>query len=654
MKSTPSNPIALRLKPRIHTPASAMVALTSLTALTALLLLAGCGGSPSGQAAAAAATVPPTGLSGSVAVGAPITGGTLRILDADGTAVAHDVAVGADGSFAIPLLSGKPPFRIEACGYAGANYQCLYSVAQGVGTANVTPLTNAAVLLASGQAPADLMAGANSVLDGAAVAGAQAQLRAGLSGVLSGNVASDFDFITGPLAAGSRSGYDKVLDAVGVSTGVDAKPFVQITPRLGSGNLYLEQGSTVGAVTAATGASELSLGGLETLFARMTQALSGPAACSSGLAAELASGARMSSDDGETLSGATAVAAGLCQMFASQEMFGSRLLSPTLGRCELGGSQPVCRVSFVLQDSEGGVQPVGNGMGVTRENGAWKFLGDVEPIQLHASAKAQRDVRVDGDTAATTYARAIAFDIQAVAGLQCAQVVQRNADQALVTVAWYKRWSAGVPRLSLWQQNGYSNERSLDPNAGALRSADDTWVALPEGEAGDAVVRNFFRGGRSVTVNTFGDDACSVPFAIGGRTSFEVEVEGVPPVWAAMPSLPWADLTAAGRQALLGLALDANASGTLEAAWSFSHGPLGLNGGSVCSDRAQCGEGGSGRIADVRLRPGATSASIAVHNGTSPLPATGYKMLALYGRTGDGLDLQSNAIACPPGTNECH
>ena len=121
-----------------------------------------------------------------------------------------------------------------------------------------------------------------------------------------------------------------------------------------------------------------------------------------------------------------------------------------------------------------------------------------------------------------------------------------------------------------------------------------------------------------------------------------------------MPSLPWTDLTVAGRQALLDLALDANAGTTLNLAWTFGHGTLGLDSGSVCSDRAQCGQGGSGRIADFRLRPGATSAAIAVSNGGTALPATSYKMLALYGRTGDGLDLQSNAIACTPGTIECH
>jgi len=41
-------------------------------------------------------------------------------------------------------------------------------------------------------------------------------------------------------------------------------------------------------------------------------------------------------------------------------------------------------------------------------------------------------------------------------------------------------------------------------------------------------------------------------------------------------------------------------------------------------------------------------------NRSTPVEAGGYKMLSLYGRTADGVDLQSNAIMCPTGTVECH
>jgi len=632
-------------------------------ALSALCLavLSACGSDGSSTPAAPVVVVPTSQLSGSVAVGAPITDGKLRVIDATGTVVASDIAVGSDGGYTIPTLTGTAPYRIEACGYAGANYQCIYSVAQGPGTANVTPLTSATVLLATNLAPGDVMGATGPALDTASVNAAQDRLRTSLASVMSGNVPTHFDFIGGNLSGGSRTGYDKVLDSIGVNTGVDGGPFVQITPRLGSGNIYLDQTTTAGVVTVAQGSGALPLGGLETLFRGMSAAMASANACgnaNTGMATFMAATARFSDDSGNAIVGGANVGAGLCAMFAQQDMFGSTLLSPTLGRCELGGAAPVCRVSFVLKSPgpDGGIEPVGQGMGVTLVGGVWKFLGDMEVVQIHASAKAQRDVifQNDGSTS-TTFSRAIAFDIPPVPGVQCAQVAQRNAAQELVTIAYYKPYGAGVRRLSLWQQNAFSNQRSLDPLVGALRSGDDTWVALPDGTEGDAVVRNFFRGGRTVTVSLFGDDACSTPFTVSNQSVFEVEVEGVPPVSTEMASLPWTDLTPTAQQALFDLTLAPQASGTYNAAWVFSHGAMALNGATVCVDRAQCGDGGEGRInVDRRFSPSATSAAISLANHSIAVEATSYKMLALYGRTGDGLDLQSNAIACPPGGAECH
>lgn len=631
----------------------------ALSALS-LGLLAACGGSPSSSGGAPVVNPPATALSGTVAVGAPITDGVVRVLDANGTVVASGIVVAADGSYTIPTLTGTAPYRIEACGYAGPNYQCIYSVAQGPGTANVTPLTTATVLLATQQTPADLMSGSASGLTPGAVDAAQDRLRSSLSGVMAGNVANGFDFIGGSLDAGSRSGYDRVLDSIGVNTGLDdTTPFVQITPRLGSGNIYLDPTTTSGSVTVASGAASLSLTGLETLFQGMSAAMQSSQACASsstGLATFLAANARMSDEDGNALVGPAQVGAGLCGMFGSQEMFGSRLLSPTLGKCDLTGANPVCRVSFVLQTPEGAVEQVGQGMGVTREAGTWKFMGDMDPVQIHASAKAQRDVIFADGATTITYARALAFDIPAVNGLECAQVSQRDASSSAVTLAWYKNYGHGARRLSLWQQNTMSNQRSLDPLVGALRNGDDTWVALPDGTDGDTVVRNFFRGGRSVTVSLFSDANCSVPFAVSGVSTFEVEVEGVPPTTAALPNLPWTDLTPVAREALFNLTLAANAAGSYDAAWTLGHGPLAVNGATFCTDRAQCGEGGAGRISqERRFAPSATSGTITLQNGATPVQATSYKMLALYGRTGDGLDLQSNAIVCPPNSgNQCH
>ena len=619
----------------------------TLPTLALAAALAACSHGPDATPA-----TPSNQITGTVAVGAPITNGMLRILDADGNVVASDVAIDADGRYAAVTLTGPAPYRLEACGYAGPNYQCLYSVVQAAGTANVTPLTTATVLLASGASPGTLMSGAATGLDPSAVETAQSQLRQGLSSVLAdGGLGTGFDFITGTLDAGSRTGYDRVLDAVGVSTGEDSQPFVQITPRMGSGNLYLEPGGTsIGQVTVASGAGNVLLTGLETLFRNMSASLASPTACSdasTGIASSLAGTARMEMDGEGSVTGRANVALGLCAFFAQQEMWGARLLSPTLGRCNFDVQPLVCRVSFVLQAVDGSVQPVGSGMGVIRESEQWKFLGDVDPVPVHAFATAQRDRRIDGSEVVDTYARAISFDIPVVSGLQCARVSQRDVQQQLVPLAYYKPYASDAPRLSLWQQDSFSDTRSLDPQAGALRSPDDTWLTLPEGTAGDDVVRNFFRGGRTVTVSLFSDDACSTPFAVDGVSEIEVDVEGVPPVWAALPSLPWPELSTTSRQSLVAASLAAQATGSFTATWTFPRGPLGVNGATFCANRALCGDGQPGRIGERDLSPGATSATLALANGDTALAANDSKMLAIYGRSGDGVMMQSNFLSCP-------
>lgn len=635
--------------------------------VAALLFLSACGGGdasvapPPAAPAAPVAPVPPapSTLSGTVAVGAPITSGKLRILDANGAVVASDVAVDADGNYAAVTLTGPAPYRIEACGYAGPNYLCVYSVASAAGTANVTPLTTATVLLAAGQAPDALMSGTAPALTAASVATAQAQLRTSLASVLaSAGVASSFDFVAGSLAAGTRTGYDGVLDAVGVTLGQDANPFVQITPRLGTGNLYLEQGSSSGTVTATVSAASLQLAGLETLFRDMSASLASPAACggSTGLQRSLGGAARLSMG-GPSAQGAAQVAEALCGFFALGEdgntpLWGSTLLSPTLGRCDLGGAEPVCGVSFVMQSPTGDVQSVGSGMGVTKEAGVWKFVGDLLPIEIHASARAQRTVRIDSVSEVVEYDRAISFEVGAVPGLACAKFAQRDSNGAPVTVAYYKRHPGATQqaRLSLWTPGtapGAGGGASLDPIVGATRSEDDSWLGLPQGADGDAMVRNFYRGGRSVSVSMYGDEACSAPFAVGGESVFEVEIEGVPPVWSAMPNLPWPEIDADTQTALRALTLGAGAQGSLRAAWTFTRGPLGLRDATVCGSRADCGQGGSGRLSERSLRPSARDVTLGLRNSGSAVAATDAKTLSLSGRNGEGVGLSSNFSACP-------
>ncbi|MBL8305340.1 MAG: hypothetical protein JNM33_01500 [Rubrivivax sp.] len=615
-------------------------------ALPALLAaLAACSGGNDEAAAPPAAPAAATGLAGKVAVGVVLQQARLRIVDADGIEIARDVPVAADGSYSVPAVSGRAPFRIEACGYAGGDYVCLHSVATALGTANVTPLTEAAALLAGGAAPGTLMEGNGAALTATSLSEAQVQLRTGLAGAMAGNVPAGFDFVTGALDAGSRTGYDRLLDTVGVATGVDGGTFVQITPRLGSGNLYLQPGSSTGSVTIDSGAAALSLDGLDALFVRMTSAVANATACGAsgegGLAAALATNARLGFG-GHGLSGPTAVAGALCALFAEQGLWGARFVSPTLGRCETGQMPVRCGVAFAIETPDGARMTVSNGMGVQRQAAGWQFLGDLHPLQIGASSRAQRTRRVDGEVPVDRYERALALDIQAAAGLACARVSQRDAAGAEVTVAYFKPMGAEAERLSAWRDG--NGGRSLDPAVGQLRSSDDTWLMLPAGSEGDAVVRNFFRGGRLLTVSTFADAACSTPWTADGRSEFIVEVDGVPPVWSAMATLPWPELTAASASALSSLSLAPGAGGELPVAWTFAHGRAGISEMSLCTLEGACGDGEAGRIGQRGVSPALATATLTLRNGEAAVGA--WRMLSLHGGGPDRLGLQANFTSC--------
>jgi hypothetical protein len=623
-------------------------------AATLVGLLAACGGGSDTPA-----TPPPSApatLSGTAAVGAPLVDGVLRVIDATGAVVADAVPLDAAGRFSAIALTGTGPWRLEACGWAAAEWTCLQSVAYAAGTSNVTPLTTAALVLASGTPAEGLMAaGAPSA---AAVATAQGTLASSLATLGGGGV----DFFGGVLDAGSRTGYDRLLDAVQVNMGSDGQPFVQLTPRLGSGNVFVQSGSAAQGSLSATGAAAtLPLAQLEALFSRLNSALVSEAACrhaTTGLASQLADDARLSFGP-EPLQGAALVADVLCTVFSGREpgspeavgpaLWGSRLMSPVLGRCDFDGDNAVCGVSLVLRDGEGDVAELGGGMAVALRAGQWRLLGDRHAVGVTASARVQRDLRIDGASTVAHYDRAFAFEVPALPGLACARVSQQDAAGTRVTLAFYKRHVPGEgegepDRLSLWTNGSGGPFASTDPASGNTRTSDDTWIFLPEGEAGDAAIRHFLRGGRTVTVDLYVDPACSTPFG-GAATRVVVDVDGVPPVWSALPDLPWPAYTTTSQSALRNLVATAGTATPLELAWSFPRGAIGFTEGFVCTDRALCGGGGSGRVAEQGLRPRARMAGFVVQSGVA-VTAGEHKMAGLYGRW-RGLGVQANMTSCP-------
>lgn len=619
-------------------------------------LLAACGGGGGSDSAAPAPAPAPATLSGTAAVGAPLVDGVLRVIDATGAVVADAVPLDAAGRFSAITLTGTGPWRLEACGWAAAEWTCLQSVAYAAGTANVTPLTTAALVLASGTPAEGLMAAAAP--SAAAVAGAQGTL----AGSLAPMGGSGVDFFGGVLDAGSRTGYDRLLDAVQVNLGSDGQPFVQLTPRLGSGNVYVQSGAAAqGSLSAPGAATALPLAQLEALFTRLNAALASEAACrhaSTGLASQLADDARLSFGP-EPLQGAAAVADVLCTVFGGREpgsteavgpaLWGARLMSPVLGRCDFDGDNAVCGVSLVLRDSSGDVAELGGGLAVAWRGGQWRLLGDRHLIAVTAGARVQRDLRIDGATAVAHYDRAFAFEVPALPGLACARISQQDAAGTRVTLAYYKRHVPGEgdgepERLSLWTDSSGGPFASTDPAIGSTRASDDTWLFLPEGEAGDAAIRHFLRGGRTVTVDLYADAGCTTPFD-GVATRVVVDVDGVPPVWSALADLPWPSYTAASQTALRNLVATAGTATPLELAWSFSRGAIGFGEGFVCTERARCGDGGSGRVAEAGLRPRERSAAFVVRSDVA-ITAGEHKMAGLYGRW-RGLGVQANMTSCP-------
>ncbi|RZL02781.1 MAG: hypothetical protein EOP36_07725 [Rubrivivax sp.] len=628
-------------------------------------LLSACGGGGDGPAPnPSGPTASGSSLSGTVAVGAPMADAVLRILDAAGNVVASGVQVNSSGAFSGVTLTGTGPYRIEACGHAGDHYRCVYSVAQGAGVANVTPLTTAAVLLATGDSPEDLMTGPGTSLDATSIAAAQTTLRTGLAGILAdAGVPSNFDFISGDLSAGTRTGYDRVLDSVGVTTGEATAPFVQITPRLGTGNLYLESGAAPqGSLTVDSNAASVSLSGIETLFQGMSQAMVSDSTCRAQLPGLLASTVRMSFGDPDPVQGPTDVTSLMCDFIGDTAHegpgFGVSFVSPTLGRCDLSGSAPVCRVSFVLKLSDSSLQAIGEEMAVVREGQTWKFKGDINPVSIRANAALQRTQTIDhtGAIAFTEHSRAFQFDIQAVTNLQCAKVTQMDAAGNDVLLAYFKRHSGMPERLSVWRDaNSAVLSNPTDPN-GQLRSTDDSQIQLPTGSAGDVAITNFYRGGRTVKVVIYSDANCSTPLVLEGSSEFRVDMMGVPPLSDRVEAFPWPNLSAGTISSLRTLALAANASATLPVSWGFARGYTGLDSAYFCTDRS-CASQSNVRIGERGFSASAQSVALPLTNGGTPLAASDFKMLTLSGRTGEGMGVQNNFVYCSgsiDGYGQCH
>jgi hypothetical protein len=183
-----------------------------------LLGLISCGG---GSDTASA----PTQISGTAAAGAPFSGATITLTDANGTQRTATAAI--DGSFTLDAKGLTAPFVLNATGIIGDTTATFIAVASEgpkegeIKTLNVTPLTTAVAALLSDHNdpmemtdPAKLKAKATPAQINAIVAA----LRTLLAEVIksTGVNAATFDPMTTAFKA-DRTGLDAVLDAIKVS-----------------------------------------------------------------------------------------------------------------------------------------------------------------------------------------------------------------------------------------------------------------------------------------------------------------------------------------------------------------------------------------------------------------------------------------------------
>jgi hypothetical protein len=121
----------------------ARASITVLCLLAMGVMIAGCGGGGGGEGVSSEV------VSGVAATGAPLAG-EVKIKDSSTPALEKTTVIDSDGFFAFDVTDMKRPFILRATGRADGEAHTLHSFAENPGTANINPLTNAAVASAAG------------------------------------------------------------------------------------------------------------------------------------------------------------------------------------------------------------------------------------------------------------------------------------------------------------------------------------------------------------------------------------------------------------------------------------------------------------------------------------------------------------------------
>lgn len=111
-------------------------AITVFSLMTLGVMLAGCGGGSGGVSSEV--------VSGTTAVGAPLSG-QVSLKDSSTPALQKSTVIASDGTYAIDVTGMKAPYVLQATGSADGEGYTLLSFAEGAGTANINPLSDAIV-----------------------------------------------------------------------------------------------------------------------------------------------------------------------------------------------------------------------------------------------------------------------------------------------------------------------------------------------------------------------------------------------------------------------------------------------------------------------------------------------------------------------------
>lgn len=237
--------------PRLTHPVSFKTrALWPIAGSAALALLAACGGG-GGSSTPAASSANGSGggtttsstitarLSGVAALGAPLAGARLQVVDATGALVGSTTTNAADGSFALTLQPATGPLMLQAAGTDAAGQPLVLHgavpVLSSAVVANVTPLSDAVLAVALGAEPRTVFAAAKekpAALQALATLTPASDfvktlVKTNLSDAKTGD-AKKLDLLADNGFSAAKTGVDLALETLVFSYGVNSKGGLQL------------------------------------------------------------------------------------------------------------------------------------------------------------------------------------------------------------------------------------------------------------------------------------------------------------------------------------------------------------------------------------------------------------------------------------------